>query len=101
MQSPIISPGGADLLLGLEALEAFRALDRGHKRRLVIAHNASAFRLGGGGPGFPELVPLPPCLTLSGNPDIRWEKDCHDRWFWSAPLRPKPTFINCKAWKIL
>jgi len=38
--SPIISPGEADVLLGFEALETFRALDRCHTGSLVIANTA-------------------------------------------------------------
>ncbi len=38
LKSPIISPGEADVLLGFEALEAFRALDRCHPGTLVIAN---------------------------------------------------------------
>lgn len=38
LKSPIISPGEADVLLGFEALEAFRALDRCHAKTLVIAN---------------------------------------------------------------
>jgi len=41
VKSPIISPGEADVLLGFEALEAFRALDRCHARTLVIANAAT------------------------------------------------------------
>ena len=41
VKSPIISPGEADVLLGFEALEAFRALDRCHARSLVIANTAA------------------------------------------------------------
>jgi indolepyruvate ferredoxin oxidoreductase beta subunit len=38
LKSPIISPGEADVLLGFEALEAFRALDRCHPKTLVITN---------------------------------------------------------------
>lgn len=41
LQSPLISPGEADVLLGFEALEAFRALDRCHPQSLVIANTAT------------------------------------------------------------
>jgi indolepyruvate ferredoxin oxidoreductase, beta subunit len=41
LQSPLISPGEADVLLGFEALEAFRALDRCHGKTLVIANTAA------------------------------------------------------------
>src|SRR3990172_4221669 len=36
LKSPIISAGEADVLLGFEALETFRALDRCHAGTLVI-----------------------------------------------------------------
>jgi indolepyruvate ferredoxin oxidoreductase beta subunit len=41
LQSPIISPGEADVLLGFEALEAFRALNYCHPKSLVIANTAA------------------------------------------------------------
>ncbi|MBM4301489.1 MAG: pyruvate ferredoxin oxidoreductase [Deltaproteobacteria bacterium] len=41
LQSPLISPGEADIMLGFEALEAFRALDRCHAKTLVIANTAT------------------------------------------------------------
>jgi indolepyruvate ferredoxin oxidoreductase beta subunit len=41
LKSPIISPGEADVLLGFEALEAFRALSYCHGRSLVIANTAA------------------------------------------------------------
>ena len=41
LQSPIISQGEADILLGFEALETFRALDRCHADTLVIANTAA------------------------------------------------------------
>ena len=41
LKSPLISPGEADVVLGFEALEAFRALDRCHPRSLVIANTAT------------------------------------------------------------
>ena len=41
LQSPLISPGEADIVLGFEALEAFRALDRCHAKTLVIANTAT------------------------------------------------------------
>ncbi len=37
LSSPIISPGEADVLLGFEILEAFRSLNRCHRRTLVVA----------------------------------------------------------------
>ncbi|MBM4284950.1 MAG: pyruvate ferredoxin oxidoreductase [Deltaproteobacteria bacterium] len=39
-QSPIISPGEADVLLGFEMLEAYRALDRCHAGSLAIVNTA-------------------------------------------------------------
>lgn len=41
LRSPLISPGEADILLGFEALETFRALDRCHGDTLVIASTAA------------------------------------------------------------
>ena len=41
LKSPIISQGEADILLGFEALETFRALDRCHAKTLVIANTAT------------------------------------------------------------
>ena len=41
VKSPIISPGEADVLLGFEALESFRALNYCHARSLVIANTAA------------------------------------------------------------
>ncbi len=41
LKSPIISLGEADIVLGFEALETFRALDRCHARTLVIANAAT------------------------------------------------------------
>jgi len=41
VKSPIISPGEADMLLGFEALEAFRALNYCHVKSLVIANTAA------------------------------------------------------------
>jgi indolepyruvate ferredoxin oxidoreductase beta subunit len=38
LKSPTISPGEADVLLGFEALETFRALDRCRRQTLVIAN---------------------------------------------------------------
>ncbi|MDI6852390.1 MAG: indolepyruvate oxidoreductase subunit beta [Deltaproteobacteria bacterium] len=38
LKSPIISPGEADVLLGFEALETFRALNFCNRRTLVIAN---------------------------------------------------------------
>ena len=41
LKSPIISLGEADIVLGFEALETFRALDRCHADTLVIANTAT------------------------------------------------------------
>lgn len=41
LKSPLISPGEADVVMGFEALEAFRALDRCHPDTLVIANTAA------------------------------------------------------------
>ena len=41
LRSPIISQGEADIILGFEALETFRALDRCHPNTLVIANAAA------------------------------------------------------------
>lgn len=41
LQSPIISPGEADILLGFEVLETFRALSYCHAKSLVIANTAA------------------------------------------------------------
>ncbi|MEW6388792.1 MAG: indolepyruvate oxidoreductase subunit beta [Thermodesulfobacteriota bacterium] len=57
LQSPIISPGEADVLLGFEALEAFRALDRCHARSLVIANTG-------------VIVPYPVAIGQSRYPEV-------------------------------
>jgi indolepyruvate ferredoxin oxidoreductase beta subunit len=57
LKSPIISPGEADVLLGFEALEAFRALDRCHARSLVIANTAA-------------LVPYPVSIGKISYPEV-------------------------------
>jgi indolepyruvate ferredoxin oxidoreductase beta subunit len=41
LKSSLISPGEADVVLGFEALEAFRALDRCHPQSLMIANTAT------------------------------------------------------------
>ena len=41
LKSPLISPGEADIVLGFEALETFRALDHCHPATLVIANAAA------------------------------------------------------------
>jgi indolepyruvate ferredoxin oxidoreductase, beta subunit len=57
LQSPLISPGEADILLGFEALEAFRTLDRCHADSLVIANTAA-------------IVPYPVSTGKSTYPEI-------------------------------
>jgi indolepyruvate ferredoxin oxidoreductase, beta subunit len=57
LQSPLISPGEADILLGFEALEAFRALDRCHANSLVIANTAT-------------LVPYPVAIGQAKYPSV-------------------------------
>jgi indolepyruvate ferredoxin oxidoreductase beta subunit len=57
LQSPLISPGEADILLGFEALEAFRALDRCHPDTLVIANTAT-------------LVPYPVAIGQAKYPSV-------------------------------
>ncbi len=57
LKSPIISAGEADVLLGFEALEAFRALDRCHKGSLVIANTAA-------------IVPYPVSIGKNSYPEV-------------------------------
>ena len=57
LKSPLISPGEADVLLGFEALEAFRALDRCHADSLVIANTAA-------------IVPYPVSIGKNSYPDV-------------------------------
>ncbi len=57
LKSPLISPGEADILLGFEALEAFRALDRCHPRSLVIANTAA-------------IVPYPVSIGKNTYPEV-------------------------------
>ena len=57
LQSPLISPGEADIVLGFEALEAFRALDRCHAKTLVIANTAT-------------LVPYPVAIGQARYPSV-------------------------------
>jgi indolepyruvate ferredoxin oxidoreductase beta subunit len=57
LQSPLISPGEADIVLGFEALEAFRALDRCHAKTLVIANTAT-------------LVPYPVAIGQAKYPSV-------------------------------
>jgi indolepyruvate ferredoxin oxidoreductase beta subunit len=57
LKSPLISPGEADVILGFEALEAFRAVDRCHPRSLVIANTAT-------------IVPYPVSIGQARYPDV-------------------------------
>jgi indolepyruvate ferredoxin oxidoreductase beta subunit len=57
LQSPLISLGEADIVLGFEALETFRALDRCHPNTLVIA-NAAA------------IVPYPVAIGQAQYPEV-------------------------------
>jgi indolepyruvate ferredoxin oxidoreductase beta subunit len=57
LQSPLISPGEADIVLGFEALEAFRALDRCHAKTLVIANTAT-------------MVPYPVAIGQARYPSV-------------------------------
>jgi indolepyruvate ferredoxin oxidoreductase beta subunit len=57
LKSPLISPGEADIVLGFEALEAFRALDRCHAASLVIANTAT-------------LVPYPVAIGQARYPAV-------------------------------
>jgi indolepyruvate ferredoxin oxidoreductase beta subunit len=56
-QSSLISPGEADVVLGFEALEAFRAVDRCHPQTLVIANTAA-------------IVPYPVAVGQAAYPEI-------------------------------
>jgi indolepyruvate ferredoxin oxidoreductase, beta subunit len=58
--SPLISPGEADVVLGFEALEAFRALDRCHSRTLVIANTAVIvpYPVATGAAQYPPVEPM-------------------------------------------
>ena len=57
LKSPIISPGEADVLLGFEALETFRALDRCHSRSLIITNTG-------------VLVPYPVATGKAAYPEV-------------------------------
>jgi len=57
VKSPIISPGEADVLLGFEALEAFRALSYCHAKSLVIANTA-------------EIAPYPVAIGQARYPKV-------------------------------
>ena len=57
LQSPLISQGEADLILGFEALETFRALDRCHAGTLVIANTAA-------------IVPYPVAIGQAPYPQV-------------------------------
>ncbi len=58
LKSPIISPGEADVLLSFEGLETFRALDRCHRKTLVIANTAA-------------VVPYTVAIGKARYPDVR------------------------------
>jgi len=57
LKSPLISAGEADIVLGFEALEAFRALDRCHGKTLVIANTAT-------------MVPYPVAIGQARYPSV-------------------------------
>jgi len=57
LQSPLISPGEADIILGFEALETFRALDRCHSGTLVITNTAA-------------IVPYPVAIGQAPYPQV-------------------------------
>ena len=57
LQSPIISLGEADIVLGFEALETFRALDRCHAGTLVITNAAT-------------IVPYPVAIGQAQYPSV-------------------------------
>ena len=57
LKSPIISPGEADVLLGFEALETFRALDRCHPGSLVVTNTGA-------------LVPYPVAIGKAAYPEV-------------------------------
>jgi indolepyruvate ferredoxin oxidoreductase, beta subunit len=57
LKSPLISPAEADIVLGFEGLEAFRALDRCHAQSLVIANAAT-------------LVPYPVAIGQAQYPSV-------------------------------
>ncbi|MGA7578541.1 MAG: indolepyruvate oxidoreductase subunit beta [Desulfobaccales bacterium] len=57
LQSPLISQGEADIILGFEALETFRALDRCHAGTLVIANTAA-------------IVPYPVAIGQAPYPQV-------------------------------
>jgi indolepyruvate ferredoxin oxidoreductase, beta subunit len=60
LKSPIISPGEADVLLGFEALETFRALDRCHAGSLVITNTGAVvpYTVSTGKSSYPEVPHL-------------------------------------------
>ena len=57
LKSPIISPGEADVLLGFEALETFRAIDRCHSKSLIITNTGA-------------LVPYPVAIGKAAYPEV-------------------------------
>jgi indolepyruvate ferredoxin oxidoreductase beta subunit len=65
LKSPLISPGEADILLGFEALETFRALDRCHAQSLVIANTAASipYPVSTGKSTYPEVNRLLELIT--------------------------------------
>jgi indolepyruvate ferredoxin oxidoreductase beta subunit len=66
LKSPLISPGEADVLLGFEALETFRALDRCHASSLVIANTAAIvpYPVSTGKSSYPEVDRLLELMTV-------------------------------------
>jgi indolepyruvate ferredoxin oxidoreductase beta subunit len=65
LKSPLISPGEADIVLGFEALEAFRALDRCHANSLVIASTATMvpYPVAIGQARYPSVAQMFHCLA--------------------------------------
>jgi indolepyruvate ferredoxin oxidoreductase beta subunit len=65
LKSPLISPGEADILLGFEALETFRALDRCHAKSLVIANTTASipYPVSTGKSTYPEVNRLLELIT--------------------------------------
>jgi indolepyruvate ferredoxin oxidoreductase beta subunit len=65
VKSPIISPGEADVILGFEALETFRALSYAHPKTLVIANTAAfaPYTVATGQAKYPDV---PRMLRLMG-----------------------------------
>jgi indolepyruvate ferredoxin oxidoreductase beta subunit len=65
LQSPIISAGEADVLLGFEALETFRALDRCHAGSLVITNTGTVapYTVAVGKAHYPPVNQLLPLMA--------------------------------------